>query len=255
MAARRSVTPSPAASVRAESFASAVSPVSSLTMPDAVFNASASGQNVIPSPYGRQRPPSTNARSPIRSRNSAVNLDLPTPASATRVARRADDVETASSKIAPSAPSSLSRPTKEAPARTSTSTMSFTRTSWYAGTGSDFPLSARGSTSFDVDAVADEPVGELAEEHLALAGRLLEAGRDVDGVPGDEALARGGIARDDLTRVDTCPVRELDAVDALQLAVELLERGLHPRRRANRAERVVLVQPRQARRPPSPRRR
>ncbi len=83
MAARRSVTSAPAASVRAASFASAASAPSSLTIPEALFSASASGQNVMPSPYGRQRPERRNARSEIRSRNSAVSLDFPTPASAT----------------------------------------------------------------------------------------------------------------------------------------------------------------------------
>ena len=157
-----------------------------------------------------------------------------------RRARRGDLVEAVSSVA-----SSSSRPTSGAPRRTRTSHVSRTATRRYAGTGSDFPLSVERLHLLDLDVVADEPVGELAEEHLALAGRLLEARRDVDRVAGDEALPRRGIARDDLTRVDTRPVGELDAVHPLQLAVERLERGLHPGRSANGAQRVVLVEPRQ----------
>ena len=50
IAASRSVTSVPAGSVSAESFARASSASSSLTMPEAFFSASASGQNVMPSP-------------------------------------------------------------------------------------------------------------------------------------------------------------------------------------------------------------
>ena len=90
----------------------------------------------------------------------------------------------------------------------------------------------------DLDVVADEPVRQRAEKDLALAGRLLEAGRDVDRVAGDEPLARGRVAGDDLARVDAGAVREADAVGRLELDVELLERRLHARRpRARRGGR------------------
>ena len=95
----------------------------------------------------------------------------------------------------------------------------------------------------DVDVAPDEPVGQLAEQHLALARGLLETGGDVDGVAGDESLPGRRVAGDDLAGVDARPVGELHAVDELQLVVELLERRLHPGGRTNRAQRVVLVEP------------
>ncbi len=82
----------------------------------------------------------------------------------------------------------------------------------------------------DVDVVPDEPVGEVSEQYLVLAGRLLEPRRDVHGVARDEALPRRRVARDDLTRVHARAVREADAPRVLELFVQLLERPLHARR-------------------------
>ena len=111
--------------------------------------------------------------------------------------------------------------------------------------GLGLPLQLERLDLLDLDLVPDEAVGQLAEEHLALPGGLLETGGDVDGVAGHQALAARGVAGHDLARVDARAVRELHAVDALQVVVERLERRLHPRGRADRAKRVVLVEPRQ----------
>jgi hypothetical protein len=79
----------------------------------------------------------------------------------------------------------------------------------------------------DFDRVADEAICQVSEEHLARRGRLLEAGRDVDRVPGDEALAGGHVPGDDLTGVDAGPVREPHSPAALELFVQVREGGLH----------------------------
>ena len=98
----------------------------------------------------------------------------------------------------------------------------------------------------DLDVVADEPVGEVAEEHFALAGRLLEPRSHVHGVARDEPLPGGRVAGYDLAGVHARAVREAHAEDAVELVVERAERSLHSRRRAHRAQGVVLVQPGQA---------
>ena len=79
----------------------------------------------------------------------------------------------------------------------------------------------------------------LADEHFAGGGRLLQARRDIDGVAGHEGLL--GRAGDDLAGVHADPCRERDAVLALELLVEELERHAHVGGGAHRSERVVLV--------------
>jgi hypothetical protein len=104
------------------------------------------------------------------------------------------------------------------------------------------PLQLERLDGLNVDEVAHEPMRELAEEHLACTGGLLEPGGDVDRVAGDEPLPAGRVARDDLARVHARAVDEPDAVAALEVVVQLLERALHARRCADGSERVVLVQ-------------
>ena len=107
------------------------------------------------------------------------------------------------------------------------------------------PLQLERLDGLDVDVVADEPVRQLSEQHLARAGGLLEARRGVDRVAGDEPLPRGRIAGDDLSRIDAGAVRERDAVRALESLVQPGERLLHSPGRADRAQRVVLVHARE----------
>ena len=98
----------------------------------------------------------------------------------------------------------------------------------------------------DLDRVLDESVGRLAEEDLAGLGRLLEPGGDVHRVARDEPLAGARVAGHDLARVHADPSGEADAVIALELVVQLAERGVHAGGGAHGAQRVVLVQPRDA---------
>src|SRR6266516_4873989 len=79
--------------------------------PMASRSASATGQNVMPSPYGRQRPRSTRARSPSDVTISWVSRDLPTPAWPMTVTRRQAEPLTASWNAARIAASSFVRPT------------------------------------------------------------------------------------------------------------------------------------------------
>jgi hypothetical protein len=96
------------------------------------------------------------------------------------------------------------------------------------------------------DGVADELVGGLAEQDLARRGGLLEAGGDVDGVAEDRVLPARAVADEDLAGVDPGPRLDREPPRARELRVELLEGLAHLGRGADRAQRVVLVDLRDA---------
>ena len=98
----------------------------------------------------------------------------------------------------------------------------------------------------DVDEVAHELIRQPADQDLVCGSGLLQAGCRVDGVAGHEPLPGGRVAGDHLAGVDPGPIRELHAVPRQEVLVELAERLLHAMRGADRPERVVLVQLRQA---------
>ena len=102
-----------------------------------------------------------------------------------------------------------------------------------------FALEGERLDELSLDLVTHEPVRERTEEDLHLACRLLQTSGHVDGVPGDEALARTGIARNDLARVHSNPSREAHSPAALELVV-------HPERARLASPR--LPGPREARR-------
>ena len=68
----------PSVPMTAQIFRSISSGASKSSRPAASFTTSPTGKNVIPSPYGRQRPRRTVA-SPSDPRNSSTSRDLPTP--------------------------------------------------------------------------------------------------------------------------------------------------------------------------------
>jgi len=82
----------------------------------------------------------------------------------------------------------------------------------------------------DVDGVPHQPVGIRPQQHLADPGRLLQPGRDVDGVARDEGVAT---PRDDLARVEADPHVDLDRIAELEGCPD-------------GAERIVLVHLRDA---------
>ncbi len=94
-----------------------------------------------------------------------------------------------------------------------------------------------------VGGAAHEPRGRLAEQDLVRLRCLLQAGGDVDRVPGRQPLLGAG---DDLPGVDPGAQAERDAVVALELLVQPGERGADSGGRAQRAQRVVLVRDRDA---------
>ena len=93
----------------------------------------------------------------------------------------------------------------------------------------------------DLHSLSCQPVGGLTDQYLACRCRLLQARGRVYRVTGHKALPRGGIARDHLSRVHPCSVRQSNAPARFELAVQLPELLLHLRRRSQGPEGVVLV--------------
>ena len=98
----------------------------------------------------------------------------------------------------------------------------------------------------DEHRIRDEPVGRVAEQDLAGAGCGLESLRGGDGSAGRERLPVGRIPGDDLAGVDPGPDREPHAVRFLQLLVQAAERGAQVDGGAYSAQRVVVVDGRDA---------
>ena len=96
---------------------------------------------------------------------------------------------------------------------------------------------------FGLDAVTNQPVGLLAEQHLARLGRLLEPRGDVDRVAGRQPLLGAG---DHFAGVDAHPQLEPRAVAGLELVVQLAEPVSELGGRAHGAQSVVLVHGRHA---------
>ena len=107
-----------------------------------------------------------------------------------------------------------------------------TPSSRQATSGSRFPFAGDRGHALAADGVGDQRPGRLADQHLARAGRLLEARRHVHGVADDQRLARRGVAGEHVAGVHADP-----GLDLAQRA----HRVAHLERRPHRPERVVLV--------------
>ena len=93
----------------------------------------------------------------------------------------------------------------------------------------------------DGDRVAHEPVRLAAQEDLAGLRRLLQPRRQVHRVAHREALRPSRAAGDDFTRVDPGAGDESCPPPLRELLVERTEIVAHVRRRARRAQGVVLM--------------
>jgi hypothetical protein len=74
---------------------------------------------------------------------------------------------------------------------------------------------------FGLDRVAHQPPGRLTDDDLAGPGRLLHALGQVDGIAGDEALARSRVTRHDLPGVDADAPTDRRSETLPELGVEL----------------------------------
>src|SRR6266550_995859 len=95
---------------------------------------------------------------------------------------------------------------------------------------------------FGFDGLAHEPIRAGTQHDLARAGGLLEAGRDVHGIPGDQSLAGGCIAGDHLAGVDPDAKRDWRPASGRQLRVQRLDGRTDLMRSADGAEGVVLME-------------
>ena len=231
---------SPTSSVASFSFA--VSGLSSGAMSAALRAISTTGQKVMPSPYGRQRPRSTRAPPPTSPRNASTRCVLPTPASPSSVMTRQPPRPTVSRRPFRSSASSGSRPTSTAWAVSSGATVRRVADVDQA-VGRDplgLALELERLDRLDLDLPADEAVGDLADQHLVRRRGLLEARRDVHGVARREALLRVLVGvRDHLAGVDADPLGDLDAVQLEQVLVQAIQgawscRGPRARRAGRR---------------------
>ena len=91
------------------------------------------------------------------------------------------------------------------------------------------------------DRVAHEPDGRVADEDLPSSGGGFEPLRDDDGVAGGERVPLLWVACDHLAGVDAGAHLDPDAVGGVEPVVQAGERLAELDRRANRAQRVVLV--------------
>ena len=98
----------------------------------------------------------------------------------------------------------------------------------------------------DLDRIAHQPEGRLADQDFTGRGCLLEACCRVDRITGHERLPSRRVARDDLTRVDADPERDRRPHATEQLLVQPDHPLLHLPRRTHRPQRVVLVRDRYA---------
>ncbi len=93
----------------------------------------------------------------------------------------------------------------------------------------------------DRDCTSQETNGALTEQDLARGCGLLQARREVDRVTAGERLRTRAVARDHLARVDPDANAERRAVALFDLPAERAETVSQVSRRANRAQRIVLV--------------
>ena len=96
-----------------------------------------------------------------------------------------------------------------------------------------------------LDLATHEAIGGLPHERLAGTRVLLQAGRDVDSVAGDDHLPRPAAAGgDDLARVHTDADRKAAPETSLELGVQLADARLDVRGRPDCADRIVLMRDR-----------
>ncbi|HJV14525.1 MAG TPA: hypothetical protein VJ625_11600 [Propionibacteriaceae bacterium] len=98
----------------------------------------------------------------------------------------------------------------------------------------------------DMHRVTHQPMRSLGQQDLPGCRGLFKPGRDVDSVAYDELWPNARVRSHDLARVHTDTDRQPHTVALLELGVELAERISHVTSRSNRAQRVVLVESRNA---------
>jgi hypothetical protein len=104
------------------------------------------------------------------------------------------------------------------------------------------PLDRQRPGRLGLDGVGDQPVGLLADQDLARAGRLLEPLGQVDGDAGELLLEGAGIADEHVAGVDAQADVELQAALLAHLLGQLVQGDAELGGRPDRPQGVVLVQ-------------
>ena len=167
---------------------------------------------------------------------------LPTPASPSSVTSRHSGPATARRNSASRAAISRSRPTS---GRSGAPHVGGDREQPVGRDGFRLALQCQRLDRYDLDGFSYQPVGGLADQDLTDRSNLLEPGGDVHRVAGGQALCTAALTGDDFAGVDAGPVLQGDPEPGPEGDVQLRQRLAHLRCRAHRAQRVVLVHPRQ----------
>ena len=206
--------------------------------------ASTTGRNVIPSPYGGQRPRSTVARSPSAATKASSRRDFPTPPTPSTVNSWHAWSETVRSN-APSKQRQLPRPAHHGCVEPAGEPRSV-RVDLHHPVGEErflLALDRQRIARLREHRVTDELVGAGADQDLPRLGGLLQPGRHVDRVAGGDRPV-GLVGDHHLAGVDPRADADAHAVRRLQIGVQLVEGVAHLRRRADGPQRVVLPDPR-----------
>ena len=180
--------------------------------------------------------------------SSVASLDLPIPAGPNTVTSRHDSIGNAPANVLPKQVElSRSRPISGASSRRAYGDApSITASTFHATHRAALALHGQLVARLEQHRVVDKAARVVADEDLAGARGLFEPLGDVDRVAGDEHLSTGAVAGDDLAGVDADADADWHAELALELVVQLGERASQLARRAHRAQRVVLMQLRNA---------
>ena len=93
----------------------------------------------------------------------------------------------------------------------------------------------------DLDRIPEQPPRQRPDQDLAVGGRLLQPGGNIDRIAGGERRPRPEITGHHLACVDADPHTDPNAALALQLVVQPFQRLPHLRCCLDRPQRVVLV--------------
>ena len=207
----------------------------------------------MPSPYGRQRP----VRHPRDVRQGVLQLSRQPGLPDAGAAENREQAPSSPPARRHRRPAAAARPRPRRPtsgeserARDTQRALDDLEQAPRAGHRPSLPLNVERPGRLHPDGVAHEPSRRVADQDLTGPGRLLEAGRDVHRVAGDEGLSVGWVAGHHLARVHARAQAELDALLPFKLAVEIVD-GVAasrppPARRGARRPRAR----RESRRPP-----
>ena len=213
--------------------------VSSGASPAASCTISWSGQKVIPSPYGRQRPVSTLASSPTSPGSSRASRDLPIPARS----QHGHEVRRAPAERARKRLAKLC----DLPLSPDEGRVQPPRKGRRAGSQLGQPPRRRlfrlgGLQRLHANGVVHESARRLGDRRLAGRGPLGQAHGPGDDIRGEERLTRLGGPVDDLAGRDSRADADAGAERPLELVGERRQELVRLDRRAQRPKGVVLVQ-------------